>query len=635
MTTLSVPPLPNPYPTPTPTPRSYTPKQIQQTLTRADIVSTRVFELLPEYVRSGGDPLKALQSFFGAVQDEYDRHKNSITDVLMLVDPRGINNRFILRGNATFHHIEQLLPYTAATSTTITLNGTPPGVAGDDFYVGFGFYILIDNASDAPETQYRRVVDYDGTTKVATLDIPWTTLPTSGVLVLCFPDRIYLPVPIVSDPNRSDGTILPNQTSLTSTQVRLPAHFYISQADDYYNGWLLEFFDGPSAGIKKTIVDYTGSTLLLTVDSAYPTPAKPTFGNWFRLVPPDNSGISTSNDFYKDRWVRVVSGPSDKSYTYPIEVRKIIRSVYDATSVPAKHVAYVWDPQTREGRPFDFPPDPSTYIGISNHYVSLAYLARQLGYSLDALDPEELQREQIRQAFNFYKLKGTARAIDLICRTFGLSSSILEHASNYTHAPPRVAVGPGSDSPAHTQHPWSTVTPFIETGFGEDSVPSSYLMPPGRDTARIPDSDISIFLKRLHPKVAFSGQLLSRIIGKVDQVLPIHIEILLVGFLEEIDEVVKATEAYSMAWTLIPSESVHVVEVFIGTPIGVVPVSLLTEATKVAQPLVIRTPGRYDIGCRYNGTVPDPSVSPTDLGSSGPPIGLLRCDIGKVLHSGV
>lgn len=60
----------------------------------------------------------------------------------------------------------------AATGTTITLAAGASAV--DDFYVG-----AVISADGPGETQYRRVTDYNGTTKVATVNLAWTTQPST------------------------------------------------------------------------------------------------------------------------------------------------------------------------------------------------------------------------------------------------------------------------------------------------------------------------------------------------------------------------------------------------------------------------------------------------------------------------
>jgi len=55
--------------------------------------------------------------------------------------------------------------------------------------------------------------------------------------------------------------------------------------------------------------------------------------------------------------------------------------------------------------------------------------------NLEPDDPEILQRQQIANAVNLYKLKGTHKAYKLLFKTFGFDVKVTEVTSNYTHAP--------------------------------------------------------------------------------------------------------------------------------------------------------------------------------------------------------
>jgi len=68
------------------------------------------------------------------------------------------------------------------SSTTITLAGGASAV--DDYYVDMNVTILtgigVPLGSQNGVQRRRRIIDYDGTTKVATIDDPWTINPTTG-----------------------------------------------------------------------------------------------------------------------------------------------------------------------------------------------------------------------------------------------------------------------------------------------------------------------------------------------------------------------------------------------------------------------------------------------------------------------
>lgn len=64
----------------------------------------------------------------------------------------------------------------------------------------------------------------------------------------------------------TDGT-LPDQTGMTTTQIKLPAT--ASAVDDFYNGGGIMLFSGAGAGYESTISDYVGATRILTVATAH------------------------------------------------------------------------------------------------------------------------------------------------------------------------------------------------------------------------------------------------------------------------------------------------------------------------------------------------------------------------------
>ena len=68
----------------------------------------------------------------------------------------------------------------ASTITFPTTNTLPGALTSriDDYYNGLD--ILITSGTGVG--QVRRITDYDGSTRVATVDVPWTTLPTSASL---------------------------------------------------------------------------------------------------------------------------------------------------------------------------------------------------------------------------------------------------------------------------------------------------------------------------------------------------------------------------------------------------------------------------------------------------------------------
>jgi len=557
-----------------------------------------LYELLPQVIREG-DADGVLEAYFGAVEEEYKRNRESIQDVLLLVDPLNINRRFVIEGNPAVSTPEQYITISGATSTTVTFDGSPTGATADDFYNKFGIYVLSDEIEPDSVGQYRKIEDYTGSTKIALIDRPWNFTPSnSALLVLCWPDRVWVPTEVVGNPASVDGTVLPDQASIPvndrPTTLLLPSLFYISDIPGYYKDWSIVFLDGQNDGFKYKIGAYSGPSHIATLQDRLDK--NETNGTWFKLVPPEGNLVGTSDNYYKDRWIRVVSVTQDPTWgVFPlVQTRRIIKSVYDPLAVPAHHVCYVHDAASDEGELFENAPAPDGYIGIANHNVSLSYLAQQIGYTLDTEDPEEFQREQLRSAFNFYKLKGTNDAIELICNTFGLRVRVAEQASDYTSSPDPIAVGPSAVTPAHHRYPWGTIQAPLLTGRGRDDVPNSYNTEAGSLAARIPDSDIKIYLQRYHPKVAFDGGILRRIVRKLSEVIPIHVEIVLIAFLEEAIEHVAVDVSMSQHGTFTVSEGVGVAEGFIGSPVGTVPVDI-DEGVVAAIAFEAVIPARHDV----------------------------------------
>lgn len=544
----------------------------KEAIAKSNTVRTRVYELLPAYVRDG-DVEGALRVICAAIQEEYDRNRAQITDIITLIDPATLNNKFRIEGNFTFFHPEQVVTAVATTNITVQFTGIPEGPAVADTYVGFGLYVATGDAEAL--RQYRRIVDYNSSTRVATLEFPLDVVPTGAVsYVLCWPDRVWLPTEIVQIPSDVDpGTVLPQQFDADlSAAIRLPARPYIFSIDDYYIGWSIEFLSGAHEQQRYEIAAYSGVDRVATIR----TPVHVKEGDWFKLVPPRIDQVSTVENDYKGRWLRVLTGPSDPAFfgQYRTENRRIIRSCYrpygsadeSVVTGPATHVAYVYDAVTQEGSPFTFPPCPDSYFGITESYVSFANLAQHLGCTLDSASTEDLQREQLRRAADLYRIKGTPRAFELICRTLGLRAKLLERSSNYVQDPPSTAVGPGTVVPRRIRDAWGNIDVPPESQAGT-VVPPTWLRAPGRDSARIPSSDIELFVNRFDPRTVVDGNLFRRLRALVEDVRPIHIDIIAIGYFEDEYENFEVGDATGVELDFNFAESLEVEEdisMFIG-----------------------------------------------------------------------
>lgn len=593
--------------------------------------SVKLFELLPQFIQNQ-DSDGIVRGFFEAVQEEYERSKSSITDIYAIIDPHNTGKNYTLSGNLVFFHPEQFIyGATADAPNTLVFNGPNPGVTGSGYYRDFGVFVWEDAAQPSSVGQYRIINAYDGLNRRAFLDESWTVIPSdTAVYALCWPDRVWLPVPVVSDPRKAGGTVFPRQQSissdaynLTNEQIQmallLPGLSYLATIDDYYVGWTLEFLDGENAGRSVEVVGYRyrpeGRVIVLKQKVKQPAE-----NDWFRITPPSFDQIGISDDYYKDRWIHIAApSSSDVSYGTRIKAqsRQIIKSRLDVTTVPVSHVAYVYDPVTNSGQRFKSPPAPTVSYGISNSYIPLQYLAEYVGIELDDEDHEDYQREQISQAYNFHRLKGTRRALELVCRSFGLDVLIDEACSNYTHAPINGEVGPFAQANGkHTYYPSGQTTSHILAGNGIDDVPVGYLTQPGKDAARVPDSAIRIFFSRTNLNVApFDSNMLYRILKKLSPHMPIHVQIVFVGLLTRIQEPVDVDAALTCQIRPLIQELTGVGETFLGTPIGKVPIED-SYATTTDLDVAIASPTRYSrMNARWGRLGAVPAIARWTLGS--------------------
>jgi len=125
------------------------PVQIQRTSDTAWTATTVTFDSIPKY----------------AFNIQFD------TNIGSTLTPSAVSGNITLTASATNHDTGAAQ---AGTSTTITLKSTAS--ATDDIYNGM--YVTITGGTGAG--QVRIIQDYVGSTKVATVDDPFTTVPTSA-----------------------------------------------------------------------------------------------------------------------------------------------------------------------------------------------------------------------------------------------------------------------------------------------------------------------------------------------------------------------------------------------------------------------------------------------------------------------
>jgi len=601
--------------------------QVSQIITnQGETVDARFYELLPQTLKQQ-DQEGIVKGFFEAIESEYERHKKSIGGIVGIISPQDVNRSYILSGNPVFFHPEQfVLGASAGSPAALDFSGSVSGVSGSGYYRDFGVFVWSDETTPTSVGQYRKVISYDGTTKMAELDYDWDVLPSErAIYALCWPDRIWLPCAIVSDPREANATLLPRQildntflTGLgidnrdiqTGKVVLLPGLSYLATYNNYYVGWTLDFLDGNNEGTSIPIKNYycnSGSYVVVLEKSVSGLKKN----DWFRLTPPKTNSISISDDYYKGRWL-YIGYPTSNDITYKgrvkPQVRRILRSTYDPLATPSSHVAYIYDAKTGEGEQFTHPPAPTFDYGILTSYIPLQHLAAYVGIEIDEEDNELYQREQISQAYNFHRLKGTRRAIELAARSFGLEVTIDEAGCNFVPAPDNDATELSAvERRAHKQYSNAEITPHVKYGKGFDDVPISYLTSPGNLAARIPDSDIRIFLSRTElSKDTFNVNVFERVVRRISPHIPVHVQIIFIGLLTKAVENIDVEELMTCEIRPLAIEEIEITETFVGTPLGTVPT--LDAYTVVVQPSVaIVSQARYSRSTSrfgQNGNIP-------------------------------
>lgn len=138
----------------------------------------------------------------------------------------------------------------AGASNSITLNSAAS--ATDGIYNGQTVFILGGTGQD----QARKVIAYNGTTKVAIVNRPWQTNPASGSSYVMLPDS-------------EDAADIAVQTTTIAT-LASQTSFTLSAGssdDDAYNNWAVAVIDQSTAEQRALgiVNDYTGSTKTVTL----------------------------------------------------------------------------------------------------------------------------------------------------------------------------------------------------------------------------------------------------------------------------------------------------------------------------------------------------------------------------------
>ena len=144
----------------------------------------------------------------------------------------------------------------AGATNTVTLDSGAN--ATDDYYNHARVLVAGGTGSE----QERIIVDYNGTTKVATIAPPWITQPdTTSVLEI-------LPGTVHAETNSKTVKVGLAQTATSST-ITLSTD--ASSVDDFYNDDALIIDAGTGIGQERIITDYNGTTKVATISPDWVT----------------------------------------------------------------------------------------------------------------------------------------------------------------------------------------------------------------------------------------------------------------------------------------------------------------------------------------------------------------------------
>lgn len=182
----------------------------------------------------------------------------------------------------------------AGASSTITLSAAATSV--NNAFVGCT--IVITGGTGL--FQVRRIIAYNGTTKVATVDRTWGTNPDNTSTFAIYANSN----PIISD----EGTAQAGGASTITLRSGASA------TDDIYNNAFVTILSGTGSGQTRIISDYVGATKVATVDSAWDT--QPDATSIYAVIP------------------NAQQSPQDNVYTGPSVAEIWSQAMTELTSVP-------------------------------------------------------------------------------------------------------------------------------------------------------------------------------------------------------------------------------------------------------------------------------------------------------------
>lgn len=260
----------------------------------------------------------------------------------------------------------------AATAGTITLAAGASNT--DGFYNGSS--ITVTNAGGSQET--RRIVGYDATTKVATLDSNWT-LPPTNTSTYSIGDTTLNQLGFYDKANTKElvGSTLTEPILVTGKYPLLGNAQAAAGVNDltlentssadanYYQGWTLSIIGGTGAGQTRTVTAYNGTTKMATMGSNWVTPPDST--SQYALTPPRQGAVAAVNPDQTKIQLSNASAIQDFYKGMPI-------TITSGNGVGQTRTITAYDPATQTAtvdKAWDVLPDATSRYSIdSNYYVS-------------------------------------------------------------------------------------------------------------------------------------------------------------------------------------------------------------------------------------------------------------------------
>jgi len=184
---------------------------------------------------------------------------------------------------------------TGVATATLTLRTSAAAV--NDYYNG----ATLEIARGTGAGQTRSIIDYVGSSKIATIDRVWITNPdTSSVYQITAPigPKLTTAIRVAGDLEAisgdttaadnmkalHEGVILGTISDVSPSTTSFTGDSALSATDDTYNQALLTFRSGAAIniGITRKITDYVGSSKTFTLERALPT--TPTNGDAFHII---------------------------------------------------------------------------------------------------------------------------------------------------------------------------------------------------------------------------------------------------------------------------------------------------------------------------------------------------------------